>query len=274
MWQGEPPAGEPLLIRGEEGLGDQIQFCRYVPHLADLGHRVVVWPDAKLRLLLAAVRGVAKVVADEGEIARLGPFRWVNLLSLPHILRTTPETIPPTAPYLAVDPARVAAWRKRLGSGFKVGIHWQGNPRMVQDRIRSMPLAAFQPLADIAHLRLISLQKQPGSHQIAEVGFRDRIETPLDDSDIGAEAMLDTAALLMNLDLIVTSDSMIPHLAGALGRPVFLATMHVPDWRWQLRGEDSPWYPTVRLFRQPAPGDWADVFRRIAASARELAGRA
>lgn len=270
MWRGEPMGHETLLIRGEEGLGDQIQFCRYVPHLAERGFRVAVWPDKKLVPLFATARGIEKVVSDESEIAKLGRLRWLHVLSLPHILRTTPDTIPPTVPYLAADPARVAAWRDRLGAGFKIGIHWQGNPRMVQDRIRSMPLTAFAPLADIPGTRLISLQKMPGARQIAETEFRARIETPLDDADIGPSAILDTAAVLMNLDLVVTSDSMIPHLAGALGRPVFLALMHVPDWRWQLSGEDSPWYPSMRVFRQPAPGDWTDVFRRIAQAVRTL----
>jgi tetratricopeptide (TPR) repeat protein len=274
VWSGEPLTNEVLLIKGEEGLGDQIHFFRYVPYLAQRGFRVAVWPDAKLVPLLAGLSGVAHVVADDDDVARLGALRWVYMMSLPHILRTDAETIPQTTPYLRADPARVAAWHERLGGGFKVGIHWQGNPGMSQDRIRSVPLAAFAPIADIAGVRLISLQKQPGSGQIAEVGFRDRIETPLDDADIGAEAMLETAALLMNLDLVVTSDSMIPHLAGALERPVFLATMRVPDWRWQRESATSPWYPTLRLFRQPARGDWADVFKHMAAAVRSMAEQA
>jgi tetratricopeptide (TPR) repeat protein len=271
MWGGEPLAHEMLVLLGEEGLGDQINFCRYVPHLAQRGYRIAVWPDAKLAPLFQSLSGVTHVVTDSSEIAALGELRWAYMMSLPHILRTTPDTIPQTTPYLRADPARVAAWRARLGGGFKVGIHWQGNPRMVQDRIRSVPLRAFRPIADLAGVRLISLQKQPGSRQTSEVDFGDRIETPLDDADISAEAVLDTAALIEALDLVVTSDSMIPHLAGALGQPVFLATMRVPDWRWQREGETSPWYPTMRLFRQPARGDWDDVFGRIADAVAELA---
>jgi tetratricopeptide (TPR) repeat protein len=271
MWSGEPLAHEVLLIKGEEGLGDQINFSRYVPHLASLGYRVAVWPDAKLAPLLQTLSGVAHIISGEEEVAALGDLRWVYMLSLPHILRTSPETIPQTTPYLRADPARVAAWRQRLGGGFKVGIHWQGNPRMTQDRIRSAPLAAFQPVADIPGVRLISLQKQPGASQIAAVSFCDRIETPLDDADISAEATLETAALLMNLDVVVTCDSMIPHLAGALERPVYLATMRVPDWRWQRDGQASPWYPSMRLFRQPAREVWDDVFHRLAAAVRAMA---
>jgi tetratricopeptide (TPR) repeat protein len=234
MWAGEPPDGRPLLLKGEEGLGDQINFARYVPYLAARGYRVVVWPDAKLKPLFAQLSGAERVLGSEREVADLGPLRWLHMLSLPHVLRTGADTIPPTTPYLAAEPARVEQWRQRLGGGFKIGIHWQGNPRMTQDRIRSMPLAHFAPLAGIAGVRLISLQKQPGARQIAGVDFRSRIECPLDDSDIGAEATLDTAALLMSLDLVVTSDSMIAHLAGAMERPVFLAAMKVPDWRWGL----------------------------------------
>jgi len=273
MWAGEPASDALLLIKGEEGLGDQINFCRYVPYLAGRGYRVAVWPDAKLVPLLRSLSGVERVVASEEEVSRVGPARWLNMLSLPHVLRTSVETIPQTTPYLAAEPTRIAWWRERLGGGFKIGIHWQGNPRMTQDRIRSMPLAYFEPLADICGIRLISLQKQPGARQIAEVAFRDRIEQPLDDADISAEAALESAALMMNLDLIVTGDSMIAHLAGALERPVFLALMHVPDWRWRLEGADCPWYPSMRLFRQPTSGDWTTAFRHIAEAVRTLAER-
>ena len=274
MWTGEPPDGRPLLLKGEEGLGDQINFCCYVPDLAGRGHRVVVWPDAKLVPLFARLSGTERIVGSEREVAALGPVRWLHMLSLPHVLRSSAETIPQTTPYLAAEPARVERWRQRLGAGgYKIGIHWQGNPRMTQDRIRSMPLAHFAALAAIAGVRLISLQKQPGARQTAEVPFAQRIECPLDDTDVGAEATLETAALLMNLDLVVTSDSMIAHLAGALARPVFLAAMKVPDWRWGLEGESCAWYPSMRIFRQHERGAWAEVFGRIAAAARELTER-
>jgi len=273
MWNGEAPAGDMLLIKGEEGLGDQINFCRYVPLLAARGYRVGVWPDPKLGPLFKSLSGVAHVVNSENEISRLGPMRWLNMLSLPHVLHTSLETIPPTTPYLAADPERVERWKERLGAGFKIGIHWQGNPRMTQDRIRSVPLMNFAPLAAIEDVRLISLQKQPGALQIGDVSFRERIEQPLDSGDISADAVLETAALLQALDLVVTSDSMVAHLAGALERPVFLALMLVPDWRWRLDGEDCPWYPTMRLFRQREAGDWASVFQQIADATRNLAER-
>ncbi len=275
MWAGEPLSDALLLIKGEEGLGDQINFCRYVPYLAARGFRVAVWPDAKLAPLLKSVKGIERVVAGEEEITRLGRISWLNMLSLPHVLRTGIETIPPTTPYLAADPVRVDRWRAQLGGhSLKVGIHWQGNPSMAQDRLRSMPLAQFAPLAGLADVRLISMQRGPAARQIAEVAFGERIEQPFDPSDVGAEALLETAALIMALDLVVTSDSMVAHLGGALERPVFLALMCVPDWRWRLQGEDCPWYPTMRLFRQPRPGNWQDVFLRIAEAVRTVAEQA
>jgi tetratricopeptide (TPR) repeat protein len=269
-WAGEASDGGTLLIKGEEGLGDQINFCRYVPFLAARGHRVAVWPDDKLVPLFKSLSGVADVVASESEVPRLGPLRWLNMLSLPHVLRTSAETIPPTTPYLAAVPERVLRWKEKLGGGFKIGIHWQGNPRMTQDRIRSVPLAHFAPLAAIENVRLISLQKKPGALQIDAVPFGDRIEQPLDSADISADAVLETAALLQAVDLVVTSDSMVAHLAGALERPALLALMLVPDWRWQLEGEDCVWYPTMRMFRQQQTGDWAGVFQRIADATRRF----
>jgi tetratricopeptide (TPR) repeat protein len=269
MWNGEPPDGSMLLIHGEEGFGDQVQFASYIPMLASMGHRVAYWPHDSFGPLARSIPGLEKVVRRDRDVAELGRLRWLHLLSLPHVFKTTPESVPQTVPYLFADPARLEAWRGRIaGPGLKVGIHWQGNPRMVQDRIRSMPLSYFKPIADIPTVRLFSLQKLPGAAQIGEVDFGERIEAPLDPKDISADALQDTAALIAALDLIVTSDSMIAHLAGAMGLPVLLAVMKIPDWRWLDDRDDSPWYPTMRIFRQPERGDWSDVFRRIAEAVR------
>jgi hypothetical protein len=194
------------------------------------------------------------------------------LVSVPGVLGIAPESIPAAVPYLAADPQRVAAWRARLGPGFKIGISWQGSPSFIHDRGRSIPLAAFAPLANLPGVRLISLQKRPGVEQIRAAPFRERIEQVLDPSDMGEGAFLDTAALVANLDLVVTSDSMNAHLAGALGRSTFIALRKVPDWRWLLGREDCPWYPTARLFRQTTDGEWHDVFTRVAVAAGEAAG--
>jgi Glycosyltransferase family 9 (heptosyltransferase) len=178
----------------------------------------------------------------------------------------TPDTVPQQGPYLSAEPERVARWRERLGSqGFKVGIFWQGTSRN-----SAAPFSALAPLAEIPSVRLISLQKGEPAGEIAQVVFGAKIEQPLNAGDLSAEGLLDTAALIANLDAVVSIDSMPAHLAGALGKPVALALPYVPDWRWLLDRDDTPWYPTMRLYRQDAARDWAPVFARIADALRAL----
>jgi tetratricopeptide (TPR) repeat protein len=180
--------------------------------------------------------------------------------------------IPHEVLYVSVDNALIAHWRDRIGAeGFKVGIAWQGNPNHGGDRLRSIPLREFAPLAEIPDVRLISLQKQPGAEQIASAPFAGRVETPLDAGDAGPEAMLNTAAAMMNCDVVVSSCTMTAHLAGALACPLFVALRRVPDWRWLMDRDDSPWYPTAPLFRQERSGDWAGVVARIATAVRSKA---
>ena len=264
-WTGEPPNGQPLILLTDQGLGDAIQSARFVPLLAERGHRVRILTAPVLAPLLQSMQGVEAVATSLAELTPgSSAFRWTAMMSLPAIMRTTEETIPRAVPYLAPDPALVAGWSQKLGpAGTKIGIAWQGNPKFPTDKGRSVPLANFAPLARIPGARLISIQKRPGSDQIADVAFGTRIETPLDPGAIDGMALLDTAAVIANLDLLVTSDSMLAHLAGALGCRTLLALRRVPDWRWMLDRSDSPWYPTVRLFRQTSEGEWPDVFRRI-----------
>jgi hypothetical protein len=182
----------------------------------------------------------------------------VPLLSLPARTRV----VPAEPPYLFAQPDRIAVWKDRIGpAGLRVGINWQGFSGRFEDKGRSMPLSAFAPLAAVPGIRLISLQKGEGEEQIGEVPFA--VET-LPGLDAGPDAFLDTAAVMMSLDLVITSDTSIPHLAGALGRPVWVALRFVPDWRWLLDRADSPWYPTMRLFRQANDGDWGPVFAAMA----------
>jgi hypothetical protein len=189
----------------------------------------------------------------------------IPLLSLP--ARVDPPAAPP--PYLFAEPDRVAAWGDRIGShGFRVGINWQGFSGRFEDKGRSFPLALFRPLAAVPGVRLISLQKTEGEEQIAPAGFP--VET-LDDLDAGPDAFLDTAAVMVRLDLVITSDTSIAHLAGALGCPAWVALRRVPDWRWMLDRTDSPWYPTMRLFRQTHAGDWPPVFAAMAQALQSLA---
>ena len=189
------------------------------------------------------------------------------LLSLPGILKTDLNSIPHDVPYLSVRDELVARWRERMaGAGeFRVGINWQGNLAMASGRLRAIPLELFAPLAKIEGVRLFSLQKGAGTEQLAQATFP--IEDLGSERDEGDSALVDTAAVIKNLDLVISSDTAVVHLAGALAAPVWMALPLAPDWRWLLDRSDSPWYPTLRLFRQSRPGDWSEVFEQIA---REL----
>jgi tetratricopeptide (TPR) repeat protein len=273
QWQGEDLSGKTLLIYAEQGLGDTLQFVRFVPSLAARGGQVVLEVPSRL-LALLRMAGVAETMVAAG--AALPEFDFhLPLLSLPSVIGLTEESIPAEIPYLAADPARVARWRERLPKGgFRVGIVWQGFPNAAIDKGRSIPLRCFAPLAAVPEVRLISLQKNYGLDQLDALPEGLRVETLGADFDAGPDAFLDTAAVMADLDLIVTSDTSIAHVAGALGRPVWLALKANPDWRWLLEREDSPWYPTARLFRQRKRGDWDEVMGRVAAElARVIAGK-
>jgi tetratricopeptide (TPR) repeat protein len=256
QWQGDALADRTLLVHAEQGLGDVIQFCRYLPAIS--GKVVFEAPPRLVRLLSGNPAMPPMVPAGD----TLPGFDAVApLLSLPGRMQTAPAG----PPYLFAEPDRVAAWRDRIGgAGFRIGIAWQGFSGRHEDKGRSVPLVHYRALAHHPGVRLISLQKGEGEQQSAGAGFP--VET-LDGLDDGPDAFIDTAAVMMSLDLIVTSDTSIAHLAGALGRPAWVALRRVPDWRWMLDRADSPWYPSMRLFRQQLDGDWAPVFD---AMAREL----
>jgi tetratricopeptide (TPR) repeat protein len=266
-WYGAPLAGERLVVLTEQGMGDAIQFCRFAPILAERGFDVTVLTERPLARLLATLPGV-KVATTADEIEQdPRPIRWVPLMSVPGILGVRPDTIPAQVPYLSPDPALVEAWGRRLGGeGFKVGICWKSGPQAERiSRSRDVPLADWAPLADIPGVRLITLQLGPGLEEIRHVPFRERIER-IDDS---VKDWVDTAAVMMNVDLVVTCDTSVPHLAGALARPTMLALPPVACWRWQLDRDDNPWYPSIRLFRKSMTGDWRDVIERIAKAVRQ-----
>jgi hypothetical protein len=252
QWQGQPLGDRRLLVHTEQGLGDVIQFVRYLPAIE--GNVLFEAPPRLIRLLSSNPH-LPPMIPDA---ASASADMVVPLLSLP--ARTNLPAAQP--PYLFAEPDRAARWRDRIGTGgLRVGINWQGFPGRFEDKGRSFPLALFEPLTAVPNVRLISLQKGEAEAQIAAAGFP--VET-LDDLDSGPDAFLDTAAVMASLDLIVTSDTSIAHLAGALGRPVWVALRFVPDWRWMLDRADSPWYPTMRLFRQSRHGDWAQVFAAMA----------
>ena len=195
-------------------------------------------------------------------------------MSLPHRLGTDLMSIPNSVPYLRAEDALIARWRERIGEhGFKIGIAWQGNPQGTIDQGRSIPLAEYFALARFPGVRLISLQKHHGLDQLAALPEDVTIETLGEDFDNGPDAFIDTAAVMRSLDLVITSDTSIAHLAGALGRPMWVALKYVPHWVWLLDREDSPWYPTMRLFRQSERDNWKPVFSNIERELRSLAGR-
>jgi Tfp pilus assembly protein PilF len=259
LWDGSPLGDKRILLHPEQGMGDSIQFARYAPMVAERGGHVIVEAMPPLVEVMKTLRGIEQVVAYGDELPRFDVH--APLLSLPLAFRTTLETIPVKVPYLAADPLRVRGWRVRLdqqapGGTLRVGLNWAGNPNHPRDSERSIPLPLLEPLARIEGVTFVSLQKGA-----APVGGDIRML----DWTADLTTFADTAALMENLDLIVTVDTSVAHLAGALARNVWTMLPRVPDWRWMLDREDSPWYPTMRLFRQTTRGDWPGVIQRVAA---------
>ncbi len=268
-WDGSPPGERRLLVHCEQGFGDTLQFIRYVPLVRQIDPRAMVAAQTELLPLLEA-SGFGPLLAKEQP---LPPFDvHVPLMSLPHVFGTEVETVPADVPYLHAAPDLVAKWREHLATqpGFRVGIAWQGRRAFRGDALRSMPLARFEPLARVAGVRLFSLQKGPGSEQVAEMGDRFEVIDLASGLDYSGGAFMDTAAVMKSLDLVVTSDTAIAHLAGGLGVRVWVPLSFAPDWRWMYGREDSPWYPTMRLFRQRVLGQWDEVFERMAAELATL----
>ena len=270
-WRGEALTGKSILLYGEQGFGDAIQFIRYVPQLLARGARVTVLCDRRLHRLFSTVAAGVEFI-ERVEPGRPFDFQ-IALMSLPRVLAIRPDTLRSQVPYLRAEPGRCEYWRLRLGEhGFKVGLAWQGNPAGSIDNGRSIPLREFVPLAHVNRVRIISLQKNFGVEQLATVPADMKVERPGFEFDEGNDAFIDTAAIMANLDLVITSDTSIAHLAGALARPVWIALKYVPDWRWLLERSDSPWYPTARLFRQRKLDDWTGVVDDIAAALKVAAG--
>ncbi len=266
-WDGSDLGGKRILIHAEQGYGDTIQFVRYAAMVAARGGRVVLECPAPLAELMASTAGVETVVAGGAAL----PFFDVQapLLGLPRLFETTEATIPNAVPYLIADPAAVERWRATMGPSGRlgVGIVWQGNPRHRGDRLRSPGLASLRPLFDIPGVDFFSLQKEDGARQLAEEGLADGVR----DLGGGFADFTDTAAALVNLDLIITCDTAVAHLAGALAKPTWLMLPLAAEWRWLTERDDSPWYPTARLFRQRRLGDWDEVMVRVGAALRDEA---
>jgi hypothetical protein len=266
-WDGSPLAGRTILLRAEQGLGDTLHFIRYAPLVKRREGTVLVECQESLIPLLGGCPGIDGLVS-RGSKAPPAFDVQAGLLSLPGLLGTTLDTIPTNVPYLFAESGRIERWGRELhgGAGFKVGIAWKGDPRYDRRGLsrRAVPLAQFLPLGRLPGVHLYSLQKGPGVEQLGQVAHLFPVTDLGSRLDEGGGAFLDTAAVMKNLDLVVASDSAIGHLAGALGVPVWLALPSVAEWRWLREREDSPWYPDMRLFRQPEPGRWQGVFERMA----------
>ena len=263
LWSGEPLSGQTILVYAEQGLGDTLQFMRYLPLVQAQGGRVLFECQPELLHLLQGSTGYDALYAYGQPATPPEPYdRQVPLLDLPRLFRTTLDTIPAAIPYVSADVALVEKWRTRLAQheGIRVGLVWAGNPSHHNDRNRSCPLAACAPLGRVAGMTFFSLQKGAAAAQVACP------PAGLQLVDVGAELddFADTAAVIAQLDVVICVDTAVAHLAGAMGRPVWLTLPFAPDWRWLLQRQDSPWYPTMRLFRQPRPGDWTTVFQHMA----------
>ena len=268
LWQGEPLAGARILLHAEQGLGDTLQFVRYVPLVAAMGGKVALEVQSRLYRLLAETPGTSKVIR-RGE--PLPPVDWqCPLLSIPRALATDLNSIPSCIPYVHPDPARAAEWAERLaGDTLRVGLVWGGNPTFPHERWRAIPLEMLAPLTRLEGITFYSLQMGPAAGQIKQLGSRLRLV----DLQYQQADLADTAAIVANLSLVISVDTSVAHLAGAMGKPVWILLHQSPDWRWLLQRQSSPWYPTARLLRQSTLGRWQDVVARVEVALRELVAR-
>lgn len=268
-WEGESLAGKHILLRAEQGFGDTIQFCRFATVLHGLGAQVSLSVQPALAALVSTIKGVHQV-CPLGKEKNLDPFEfWSPLLSVPRLLNVTEQTIPGACPYFQPDARIVQEWKKRLmrmGESPRIGLVWFGNTGFVKNWTRSFPLADYAPLAG-APCSFVSLQCGPKGKEASQPPPGMKL-FPV------ARRLKDfsqTAAAIANLDLVITVDTSVAHLAGALGKPVWTLLSFDADWRWLLDRRDSPWYPSMRLYRQSSLGEWGPVIEQVAHDLRDLA---
>ncbi|MBU0995463.1 MAG: tetratricopeptide repeat protein [Proteobacteria bacterium] len=261
MWDGSSFHGKRLLIHGEQGFGDTIQFIRYLPMVKSLGGTVIFETRKPILGLFNHFPGIDELRERVAEDIRHFAFDlYIHTLSLPGIFNTTLETIPSQIPYIYPDLQKVDGWKDHLKKdGFKVGLVWAGSPEHKNDRNRSCALTHFLPLADIPGVYFYGLQKGDAASQIKTVEGRMPVINIGDDF----KDFTDTAGAIANLDLVISVDTAMVHLAGAMGKRIWTLIPYAPDWRWMLNRIDTPWYPTMKLFRQPTPGDWDSVFGQV-----------
>ena len=281
LWLGEEPlAGKTILLHAEQGFGDTIQFARYAALAAERGAKVILEVQAELKTLMSRMEGVAAILGQPDERTQgsridgapvplaaeqdLPPFDChCPLLSLPLAFKTDLDTVPARIPYLRAEPERVRRWQTRLAQRRSplIGLAWAGNPFHWQDRHRSIAFNFLAPLLS-EPLSFVSLQKavpDADAKRMTDLPNLMHLGDEIADFD-------DTAAIIASLDLVVTIDTAVAHLAGAMGKPTWILLPHAPEWRWMLDREDTPWYPTARLFRQKSRGDWESVIERVRAS--------
>ena len=261
VWDGAPLEGRTIVLLPEQGFGDTIQFARYAPQVAARGGHVILGCPAPLKRLMRTLGGVSQVASgdDPPVMAHVG----AALLDLPGLFGTRLTNVPAEVPYLCAEKELVDAWAPRFTPPhFKVGLVWAGNPAHQHDARRSTTLTSLAALGDVPGVQFYSLQKG----QATPTGFNSALV------DLGPDLhdFADTAAVLMHLDLVITVDTSVAHLAGALGRPVWLMLSRAHDWRWIDGWDRSPWYPSMRIFRQQVAGDWAGVARRITSALARL----
>lgn len=264
LWEGENVGGKVIFLYSEQGHGDAIQFIRFTMNASARGARIVLGCDTALERLFSTVYGVEKIVTPRTAIP---PFQYHrSLMSLPGLFAITPESIPSALPYLEADPALVDHWAPRIGRapGLKVGLVWRGNPDQERDRTRSLALPILGPLLEVPGVSFFSLQKEPAPEDKPYPECLVDLGPELEDYAV-------TAAVIANLDLVISVCTSSAHLAGTMGRPLWVMLSHLPDWRWFLDRDDSPWYPSARLFRQDKPGDWDAVVARLAEELKALA---
>ena len=268
QWKGEPLEGARIFLHAEQGFGDALQCVRYVPLVAARGGQVVLRVQKRLHRLLAKTEGAWQVIR-EGETPP--EFHWhCPLFSLPLAFATELSTIPAGIPYVRPDPGHVEAWGQRLrGNSLRIGLAWAGNPNYPHELWRSLRLDQLAPLTNLEGTTFYSLQMGAPARQVKQLGPRANLIDLQDEQ----KDFADTAAIVANLDLVISIDTSVAHLAGAMGKPVWILLNNSPDWRWLLDREDSPWYPTARLFRQSTLGNWQDVVARLEGELRALVAR-
>jgi ADP-heptose:LPS heptosyltransferase len=257
FWDGtQDLKNKTILLLSEQGLGDTIQFCRYIDLVKNLGAKVLFQVPKKLFSLLKNLKSVDQFLIEGNALPKYDYY--CTLLSLPFAFRTEIKTIPFNIPYLNISQDRIIKWKNYLGrKDFKIAINWQGGKSKV-DSGRSFPLKLFKNISNIRGIRLISLQKNEGSEQLIDGNLE--IQTLPKNFDNSGEEFLDSAAIMKSVDLVITGDTSLTHLAGALGVNTWLALKHVPDWRWLIDKQNSPWYACHRIFRQKKLDDWQQVF--------------